>query len=66
MNTDTEIVIFLAAQAGMLIWILSRHDAEIKNLKGWIGSVAHQGSVNGRNLGVLQGINDEKKNESGD
>ena len=65
MDKDSAIILFLLAQAGALIWILSRHDAEIKNLKGWIGSVAHQGSVNGRSLGVLEGINDEKKNESG-
>ena len=58
MNHDAGIAIFLLTQAGLLIWILSRHDAQIQNLTGWMRRLENRGDVNGRNIGVLEGINE--------
>ena len=58
MNHDAGIAIFLLTQAGLLIWILSRHDAQIQNLTGWMRRLEDRGDVNGRNIGVLEGINE--------
>ena len=57
MNLDTALVLFMLAQGGALIWILSRHDAQIQNLIGWMRWVEERSDVNGRNIGVLEGIN---------
>ena len=57
MDKDSAIVLFLLAQAVTLIWILSRHDTDIRNLRGWVQHIARLGDVNGRNIGVLEGIN---------
>jgi hypothetical protein len=61
MNHDAGIVIFLLTQAGLLIWILSRHDAQIQNLIGWMRRLEDRGDVNGRNIGVLEGINEGER-----
>ena len=61
MDKDSAIVLFLLAQAGALIWILSRHDTDIRNLRGWVQHIARLGDVNGRNIGVLEGINEAEK-----
>lgn len=58
MNHDAGIAIFMLTQAGLLIWILSRHDAQIQNLTGWMRRLENRGDVNGRNIGVLEGINE--------
>jgi len=54
------LIIFLFTQAGALIWILSKHSADIENLKGWLARIDTRGDANGRNIGVLEGINDER------
>ena len=58
MDKDSAIILFLLAQAGALIWILSRHDTDIRNLRGWVQHIARLGDTNGRNIGVLEGINE--------
>ena len=63
MNHDAGIAIFLLTQAGLLIWILSRHDAQIQNLTGWIRRLEDRGDVNGRNIGVLEGINEGERKD---
>ena len=45
MDKDSAIVLFLLAQAGALIWILSRHDTDIRNLTGWWVSNTSLGSA---------------------
>ena len=61
MDKDSAIILFLLAQAGALIWILSRHDTDIRNLRGWVQHIARLSDVNGRNIGVLEGINEAEK-----
>lgn len=61
MDKDSAIVLFLLAQAGALIWILSRHDTDIRNLRWWVQHIARLGDLNGRNIGVLEGINEAEK-----
>jgi hypothetical protein len=61
MNHDAGIAIFLLTQAGLLIWILSRHDAQIQYLIGWMRRLEDRGDVNGRNIGVLEGINEGER-----
>ena len=63
MDKDSAIVLFLLAQAGALIWILSRHDTDIRNLRGWVQHIARLGEANGRNIGVLEGINKADKED---
>jgi hypothetical protein len=63
MEKDSAIVLFLLAQAGALIWILSRHDTDIRNLRGWVQHIARLGELNGRNIGVLEGINESEKKD---
>ena len=63
MDKDSAIVLFLLAQAGALIWILSRHDTDIRNLRGWVQHIARLGELNGRNIGVLEGINEAEKKD---
>jgi hypothetical protein len=63
MEPYTGVVIFLAAQAGALIWILSRHDADLRNLRGWVGHIANSGDINGRNIGKLEGVNEGKSGD---
>jgi hypothetical protein len=63
MEKDSAIILFLLAQAGTLIWILSRHDTDIRNLRGWVQHIAHLGELNGRNIGVLEGINEAEKKD---
>ena len=63
MEQNTAIIIFLAAQAGALIWILSRHDADLRNLRGWVSHIANAGDINGRNIGKLEGVNEGKSGD---
>ena len=63
MDKDSAIVLFLLAQAVTLIWILSRHDTDIRNLRVWVQHIARLSDVNGRNIGVLEGINKANKGD---
>ncbi len=63
MDKDSAIMLFLLAQAGALIWILSRHNTDIRNLRGWVQHISRLGEANGRNIGVLEGINKADKED---
>jgi hypothetical protein len=63
MEHDIAIALFLLTQAGVLIWILSRHDAQIQNLTGLMRRLEDRSDVNGRNIGVLEGINEGERND---
>jgi hypothetical protein len=60
---DVAIALFLLTQAGVLVWILSRHDAQIQNLTGWMTRLEKNSDLNGRNIGVLEGINERERND---
>jgi hypothetical protein len=55
------VVIFLAAQAGVLIWILSRHDTELVALRELVKSLTLRGSDQNHSIGVLEGFNEGTK-----
>jgi hypothetical protein len=55
------VVIFLAAQAGILIWILSRHDSQLIALRELVKTLTVRGSEQNHSIGVLEGINEATK-----
>jgi hypothetical protein len=63
MEHDIAIALFLLTQAGVLIWILSRHDTQIQNLTGLMRRLEYRSDVNGRNIGMLEGINEGERND---
>jgi hypothetical protein len=58
-----SVVIFLSAQAGILIWVLSRHDSELAALRETAKNLTSRGSDTNHSIGVLEGINERNKEE---
>jgi hypothetical protein len=63
MNLDSAIVLFLFAQAGTLVWVLSKHDAKIDILTALFTQLSSRGAAHNHAIGVLEGIREGEKSD---